>query len=467
MRRLWASWGEQMGTLWAWLGVGMVTIGLDILLIVVAIRYRRGRAFSILGGVVLMLATIILLACYLPVVILPDVAAQSAVFNQPAPVDASATIFYVSPRDAESPQLGSDTLFAVAARTGTIRWQRTLPTYTSRLTAYEPPRYVEAGGVAYVTTQAAQGITVGAYRAADGALLWQTTVPEGIASAPFAATSNAVYLPIGVLQQYLTQGIVALRASDGAQLWRIEIGTSDDSGGTLIATPDVVYLSKVSSMQAYRASDGKPLWRQAQQMWRSSLLPVAGESVAYLLGTGGTFSAVRASDGTVICSGAGGNSEVHLLALGGGMLYLTAQGLGNIGDAQGRLINPETVYAYDATTCALRWTYATASGNEARGLIAEDGAVYVFADDGIHALRAADGTVLWHRAAVNVYSPGAGWGLAARPAMLGNTLYVTSVVPLGGIQFSKALRGRMHLFAIGPHGSDYWQIPIGQVNIYQ
>lgn len=454
-----------MGTLWAWLGVGVAGIGLDIVLIVVAIKYRRGRAFSILGGVVLMLATIILLACYVPVIVLPDVAADSAVFNGPAPEDASATVFYVSPRDVQSAQPNNDTLIAVAARTGAIRWRRTLPTYTSVFVSYEPTTSVAEDGVAYVTTQAVQGVTVGAYRGTDGALLWQTTISGGTAGAQLVANGDAVYIPIGVLQPHLTQGIVALRASDGTQLWRVETGTS---GGTLIATPTVVYVSGGTSMQAYRASDGKPLWKQAQYLWRSPLQTVAGASAAaaYLLGADGSFTAVRASDGSTICSGAGDNLQIHLLALGKNTLYIAAQRQGDLTDGHGKLTNPETVYAYDATTCAPLWHYATASGNYARGLIAGDNTVYVLADDGIHALRAADGTVLWHRAAANPNSPGADWGFSVQPALADSTLYVTSVVPLGGIQFSRALRGRLHLYAIGPDGSDYWQIPVGQANTF-
>lgn len=447
-----------MNSLWVLLGVAAAAICLDIVLIVVAIRYRRGRAFSILGGVVLMLATVILLACYLPVVALPNVAADSAVFNKPAPVDASATVFYLSPRDFESTQPTSDLLVAVAARTGAVRWQHALPTYVSRDVAYEQPRYVATDDIAYVTTQAAEGITVGAYRGIDGMLLWQVAMPEGIAGAQFVANGSAVYIPIGVLRPYLTQGIIALRPSDGMQLWRIETG---NTGGSLIATPNGVYVSSGASMQAYRASDGKPLWSHAQYLWRSNLFPVAGDSAAYLLGAGGTFTAVRASDGSTMCSGAGGDLEIHLVALGPNTLYVAAQGPGDIGDAQGKLINPETVYAYDATTCALRWRYATASGNYARGLIAGNDAVYVMADDGIHALRAGDGTVLWHRAAANPNSPGSDWQFNAQPVMLGSTLFVTSVVAFGGIQFSRDLHGRMHLYAIGPDGSDYWQTPVG------
>ena len=113
-----------MGTLWVWVGVAVACIGLAIVLFVVAVKRHKGRVFSILGGAVLIVAAFILLACYLPVFVVPDVIANSAVLDKPAPVDASATIYYLSPtvEATGTPHVTAVPLIAVAARTGAIRW---------------------------------------------------------------------------------------------------------------------------------------------------------------------------------------------------------------------------------------------------------------------------------------------------------------------------------------------------------
>lgn len=95
------------------------------------------------------------------------------------------------------------------------------------------------------------------------------------------------------------------------------------------------------------------------------------------------------------------------LALADGNLYLAAQLPGSIGDAHGHLINPEAVYALDGATGSLRWIYRTASVNRGK-LAAGEGAVYLRADDGLHAIRASDGTRLWPQA--DFETEGYGWG---------------------------------------------------------
>jgi outer membrane protein assembly factor BamB len=255
-----------------------------------------------------------------------------------------------------------------------------------------------------------------------------------------------------------------LRASDGARLWSNETRLPEYAQSTLIATPDAVYLATQDEVRAYRASDGKSLWTHTNPDYPRVLPPqvVVGGSTAYLPNVGG-FAAVRTSDGSTICA-ANNNLEVHALALAGNTLFIAAQRPGPVSDSHSRVINPEAVHAYDATTCTQLWRYATASNNSARALIAGDDTVYVNADDGIHALRAADGKVLWQRAQVNFPRLAAGWTFAAQPTVLGDTLFVTSALLYGsGSLFSFEADGLMHIFAIAPDGSNYWHTPVGHV----
>ena len=455
-----------MGIVWALVGAGAAGMALGIALLIFALSHRRGKVFGILGGVALILAALILLACYLPVFVVPDVAANSAVFNGPAPVDASATVFYLSPAEEGAlgtPHASNDTLIAVAARTGAIRWQRALPGTVSS--------YVTDGDAAYVATARDRSVStfmLAAYRASDGALLWQTALAGGLLGANLAADGGRVYVPVAVNEPQPQIEIVALRASDGAQLMSIGTGLSLYASLTLTAAPDAVYLDSGNGVQVYRASDGKPLWQDTQvEPGPRLVLPVVANGVVYLAGAGevldgiptGGLSAVRASDGTTICA-ASHDLVVHAIALGGNTVYVAAERPGPSTDGQARLVNPETVYAYDATTCAPLWQYATTSSNGAQALIAGNNAVYIGADDGISALRAADGNVLWHRGPAYNGIIGGGWMFAqVQPAVLGSTLFVTAPVLSGGIV---RFDGRVHLYAFGgADGSDYWNVPVG------
>ncbi|HEV8193583.1 MAG TPA: PQQ-binding-like beta-propeller repeat protein [Ktedonobacterales bacterium] len=131
------------------------------------------------------------------------------------------------------------------------------------------------------------------------------------------------------------------------------------------------------------------------------------------------------------------------IAVAGNRLYVAAGLPGpSVRQQDGTYTNLETVYAYDAATCTLLWRYATASLNSARGLVAGDETVYVNADDGLHALRAADGRGLWHRNAVNTGLRDAGWKFAAQPGILGDTLFVTSPLLAHTRPIFRAVGGR-------------------------
>lgn len=438
-----------MGLVWAVAGTGVVCIGLALVLINVAIRRRKGRALSILGGVALTLAAVVLLACYLPLFVLPDVTAESAVFNKPAPVDAGATVFYLSPADmyGGTPSVPTDTLVAVAARSGAIRWQHTLPGMRSQLAV--------EGDVAYVATfqsSPARAVTVAAYRGADGAQLWQLIVADSFPHAILAASSGVVYFltGTGIPNQANQQSeIIALSASDGTRLWSVE-GPIDVyvPDGTLIATSDAVYLATITDLRAYRASDGKQLWQRTGQF---VLAPTIGAGVIYLPLSRGGFVALRAVDGALICQ-AGDGFEVQSGGLNGTTLYLSGLILGPENPPY-----PSAVYAYDAATCLPRWHVANVGGVLEVG----SGTVYIEALTNLAALRAVDGRTLWHSASVTTSLRGTGWTFAAQPAVIGSALFATSAVLSGGIHILGS-DGWIHLYAFaGGTGFEYWNVPIG------
>ena len=434
---------------WVLAGVGVAGLGLGVWLFVRAQRMRRGRAASILGSVVLVLAALVLLGCYLPVFVLPDVAAESAVFIQPAPVDASATVYFISSADVDygTPSIPIDTLIAVAARTGAMRWQHALPGTRSQVAV--------EGNVAYVATLqslTAGPIMVAAYRGGDGALLWQATIAGSLPHAELAVAGDRVYVLTAMGSQTTQAEIVALRAADGAQVWSTEI--SEDTSGllpSLIAAPDAVYLSTRIAVETFSADNGRLLWTRTQL----SSNPVVAAGVAYLPLSGGGFAAVHARDGSAICQ-AGGNLVATLAALDGDSLYLAGFIQGSPSESPPY---PSAIYAYDAATCTPRWH----AGYVASDLIASGGNVYMIAADSgtVTGVRAGDGKVLWHSGAVTSTLSGMGWRFSTQPVLLGTTLFATSGVMGGGIHVFGGY-GWVHLYAFGGHsGFNYWHEPIG------
>lgn len=460
--------------LWALVSAGVVAFGLGFWLLVrPPMRSRMGNIFRIVGGVSLILVMVISLARAVTLFVPPNAQVDSGTFYRPAPVDERATVFYLSPAMELGGMLHTttDSLIAVVARTGAIRWQRTLPRQAFKHLGYVFPSYAVEGNIAYVATSDDGDITIAAYRGADGAKLWQTTVSNSFPNMTIAVNGNALYILSIVERPQMRRffSIIALRASDGAKLWSIETNVGAIGQTTLIAASDTVYLGTPSDaiyvgdppgVRAYRASDGKLLWTHVWVVGQEVFRPVASGDVVYLPSGNHSILAVRAHDGSTICE-TSDNLHVHMIALAGHTLYAAARQPGDLADGQGKINNNETVYTYNATTCAPLWHTAVQANNSADVLIAGDSTIYVSADGRIYALRATDGKLLWHRDQVNSDLPAAGWAFVAQPSTLGATLFVTAAVVqyhiIGGSD------GRFHLYAISPDGSYYWDTPVGHV----
>lgn len=453
--------------LWVLVSAGVVAFGLGFWLLVrPPMRSRMGNIFRIVGGVSLILVMVISLARAVTLFVPPNAQVDSGTFYRPAPVDDRATVFYRSPAMVSGvAQRTADTLIAVAARTGAIRWQRALP-FTNQ--GYV---YTVEGDIVYVAAFDDGGITVTAYRGADNAKLWQTRATSTFPSSAIVVNGATVYILSIVerpqMRRFFT--VIALRASDGAKLWNIETKIGSLNNTRLIAGPDTVYLDTSPDalysgdppgVRAYRASDGKLLWTHVWVVGQEVFRPAASGDVVYLPSGNHSILAVRVYDGSTICE-TSDNLHVHMITLAGHTLYAAARQSGDLADGQGKINNNETIYAYNATTCAPLWHSAVQANNSADVLIAGDSTIYVSADGRIYALRATDGKLLWHRNQVNSALPEAGWAFVAQPSTLGATLFVTAAVVqyhiIGGAD------GRIHLYAISPDGSYYWDTPVGHV----
>ena len=217
-----------------------------------------------------------------------------------------------------------------------------------------------------------------------------------------------------------------------------------------------MFQSYAYAYESLSLTDGRVLWRGRPE---GSI--VVGPHAVYELGGYGALIARDALTGATLWQ-YGDHDLFHAGVASGEMVYVTAQHSGTVTDGQGKLTNPETVYALDAATGHLRWRFATQSGNYGT-LLASANTIYVHADDGIHALRVSDGTVRWHSDQQN------NWTFFTPPPDAGPVIYVSAlqILPSSAITFGPS-KGQMYLYAVNEaDGTADWGVSVGPtVTIY-
>ena len=308
-------------------------------------------------------------------------------------------------------------VYALRASDGGLLWR-----YNTAGPVGGPPVVVD--GIVYINANVDQGLGyatgyVYALRASDGALLWRYTtgnfVYNGYVYSPTVA-SGVVYVGSEA------GSLVALRASDGTLLWRY---TARGPVAGSLAVNGIVYVlitnigQSPDYLEALRASDGKLLWRSPSYAYP----PVVVNGVVYVTSKDG-LSALRARDGALLWryalanTGFTGptilNGVVYAVATkyspdttasthsGGYALQVTAPINRKIPFKQG---GPSSLYALRASNGTVLWHYKTPGDkNNGLGVLAvAEGLVYIDTTVGpsktsISALRASDGSLLWTHA---------------------------------------------------------------------
>lgn len=389
--------------------------------------------------------------------------------NSPAaPLDANVSIFTqgFDCSGGEGTCNLPNALYAVRAGAGSVRWEAVAP----KATYYVGSGPVVGNGVVYTYFYTSPVDTVGtmdnyqliAWRARDGAQLWHTRVLASCCEAPLTYVAGdelaildtweenrdgqpawsllrlrakdgarigstplpASYFPAVVgdrVFQCLPNGaIIAMRLSDGAQLWRsstarataqtfprcdftqadgvlyVSIPASSDSTGAVTRTGELLALN---------ATTGQTLWRYATD--RPSPLAIGDGLVA--LGEGSQFApttiiALQVSDGTVAWRHEGlrqealfrGLDPVRTVAIGGGLVVVGGGGY--------------TLWALRVADGSVAWRTGEDQHNF-KPLCVVDGVVFVRnivrgtlslfpgantdVTDYITALRASDGAQYW------------------------------------------------------------------------
>jgi outer membrane protein assembly factor BamB len=425
------------------IGIALVALALALWLLIAAVRRHR---WTSLFQVVPALGLLALAAVLVPYIF--GLNAPHPFFNRPAAVPAGTIVYYRYGPNRTDNHL---TLFAVDGQTGKTLWQRTVPGFDTTV--------APAGSVIYAASFQPDEIHVVQVLALDGAtgsILWQRTIPGSYVPTASLLAGDTLFLGVVDTATPPVQQLVALRPSDGAQLWNLQVAATIPSPPRLLSGPGILYVEPSGAgEQARRLTDGKLLWTNNSIQ---SLL-AAGPDAVYDLSPFGSVIAHNAQTGAQLWQY--GNNDLFGATgvLSEGTLYVTARHNGPIADASGNLINPQTLYALDAATGRPRWTYVTHSSSYVT-LAVGPGIVYIDADDGIHALRTSDGTHLWHSDAQT------GRTFAPIAPIVGSTLYLTSsqILPPEKLALLAPQRSQTYLYAVNAaDGSDNWGVPVGPV----
>ncbi len=302
---------------------------------------------------------------------------------------------------------------------------------------------------------------------ATGAILWQRALSGTTVSTAPLLEGGMLVLNVYTLTSQTPQQILALRPADGQQLWSVHVGLYDASASNslqLIPSPDgrVLYdLPNASILEARSISDGRLLWVNSQVSGQV----VVGPDTVYELSQYGSVTAYSVAALAAQSGGPlwqfGDHDFFHAGAVSGDTLYVTAQHGDTVSDNAASLTHPDTVYALDAHTGALRWKFATQSANSGYLAVSPTGAgVFIQADDGIHALRPADGGVLWHSPSQN------NWAFSRTPLFIGSVIYffAVQILPPETLTILGPSKGQVYLYAVNTSNGDlYWDVPVGPV----
>ncbi len=345
--------------------------------------------------------------------------------------------------------VAGDTLYAIAASDGTRRWQ-------TRTDGSVTPDPTAADGVVYTT--AIPNSLVTARRASDGVALWSKLVIRAEGKR-IALAGDTLYMTTDmfggeILFPGYVHGIYALRASDGTIRWHHD--TTDPVISPPLVVDGVVYASVGTSLLALRATDGAQLWQRPLAIGGHPYLALwlafsAGTLYTYGReqnpdqpyapatsgGTDATVFAVQASDGSVRWSrqldGGEPDQEVSTPLIADGIVYVRSRGKGV----------PETgfgLHALRASDGVSLWTYpADVTQPAVAGGVVYVGAISNSSASSVVALHSTDGTLIWKQQVAGV--PRDGWRMSP-PAVANGMLYIASGMAsiTGGDVTVKSLR---------------------------
>lgn len=219
---------------------------------------------------------------------------------------------------------------ALDPQTGIKRWA----------TATDGPIDGAAAAVGNLVLTATEAGTAYALDAQTGAVTWKTTLPAGVTRSVTASADTVFVGAEGIL--------VALRLSDGTNLWQSTVATAG-ACGTPTVVAGLVYDATgidgndpaAKGVVAVDASTGEVRWRYASPTADQVYTPAISGGRAYAVSEDGTVVALDAATGNVVWTAPTGAPNEAVAALADGLVYVPTNG--------------RTLVTLDAGTGALRW----------------------------------------------------------------------------------------------------------------
>ncbi len=274
----------------------------------------------------------------------------------------------------------NNAFYALQANNGALLWRTKIDGSVD-----EPPVVVD--GVVYFSTFVGQAgpANVYALRASDGAQLWEYHGNYTYVSTPVVA-NGLVYLNA-------SDGMVALHANDGTQAWHFAAG---DNTSIATVVNGILYLSShqgdsgPGTAYALHANDGSLLWQYKSSKTLDP--PEVINGVAYVGAWDGTLFALRASDGRLLW---------HTTLSGGSLwmqqvndvLYVATQKA--IYPTASSAVTPVQAQAVNSLLQVMEPASRTIPHKQ---ILTE-----------LYALRASNGTTLWHNELNNGTDSFASW----------------------------------------------------------
>ena len=470
------------------IGLGVATLLLGALTLAFAarklVKRRRAGLSWFWGGLVLRVVVIAALL-YSGVATLLHLPPPPFA-NRAAPGASDAIIVIHTQNAYRATDIVTNQVQGVSARSGAVRWTRTLSQVVGAVVAGPPGMTLVVGGNG-------GGVSVlYALRTADGALLWSRADAGlylyGYIPKPGLASDRARVFAL--LQQPAGPALVALSARDGALLWSIPTAYYD-LPLSMVADGSALYTATTSGedqqttwrVTAWRATDGAQLWSVSpppstdpQADDRQPLISVAGGRV-FVAPRQDRVTALDAQTGATlwnaVASPFASNPLDPLATLASGdTLYVAGQLLQPVpapgaSGAGTSTLSAFRVAALDATTGAPRWTAAL--DVMPLSLSLGDGALVIGGGDGgVETFTAANGALQWDSArSLDNLAPWALIRLQYTPLVSGGTVYLINneLDPSSGFCLL-ACAGLAWLYAADAHsGTLWWRVRMGPTSL--
>jgi outer membrane protein assembly factor BamB len=254
---------------------------------------------------------------------------------------------------------GAGLVRAIDLAGGTERWRSTTPVDGATSS-------VAADGAIFVGTGDGK---IESLDLATGIQRWRTTVSTDGQAAGAPAYAD------GLVFAGTTQGLVALRASSGDLVWRLDL--EGDPFGSIVVADGIAYVGPgaeltVGRLRAVDARTGSLLWTVSEPLTSPSVVG----SLAVSVGPGGVVAARDVRSGQELWRSR--NSGVNRApAIANGIVYVAAD-------------TERQIYALDAATGKMYWQLGVDGGQQccvavARGLLfagTTSGSVYAIGGDG-------------------------------------------------------------------------------------